>query len=493
LEPSLTVDEVRSLLETTGAPTTGFTQSAVKRLNVGLALEGVGAVRIYPPQLTKLCYSGTVTLRPIVHGTPDRIEAWLNGVLVDTQAAAPYNFDFDTSAISYGYAGIEFRAYKGGESFNAQLPMLVDNTSGSFPVTEDFEESQRNLYPLEVKGYALTLLASIKRIDQSLWTQDDVVLNGPAQWNDTVNNPFSNAVCKYYGMAGDSYGNYEIDALVSRRIDLLGVSQPTLVFHQHYNIEDGGSGYDKGWVYVTTDYGKTFTPATLHAGGQAKFTGYLANWSTAEVDLSAFSGQTIQLAFVFESDEMGTGEQAGQPAGWWIDKLTVAENYVEDVPTIGSVSVAPDSVFGDVPAKPQLNITVSDTHNVVRVRYILDCVPIGSVDSYDATVNVTTQPFTTVIDLPGVPNQLAELRVQYFDSNDTPGPEKIVPVYIFNLIGDTNCDGVVGVGDIEGYAGKIGHSAGEPGYVPLFDSDLDGTVQEYDAAAVGYHWGETYP
>jgi hypothetical protein len=176
-----------------------------------------------------------------------------------------------------------------------------------------------------------------------------------------------------------------------------------------------------------------------------------------------------------------------------IYKLTIAENYVEDVPTIGDVSVAPDSVYGLVPELSQLSVAVTQTHNVSRVRYILDCVPIGTVDAYDVTVNLTAEPFSTVINLPGVPNQLAELRVQYFDASDTPGPEKVVPVYIFNQIGDTNCDGMVGAGDIEGYQGKIGLHAGDVGYNPLFDSDLDGTIQEYDAAAVGYHWGETYP
>lgn len=492
LEPTLTVDEVRELLETTGAPTTGFTEGTVLRLNIGAAIAGAGAVRIYLPELDQLTHGGVLTLRPTIHGDAERVEAWLNGVKVDELTAAPYNFEIDTTGISFGYAGVDFRAFKGGEMFSSMLTLLVDNTQGSYPLTEDFEETARNFLPLDVKGYALELLQSIKQLPDGEWSQDDVQINGPGVWNDVASAAHSGVVCKYFGQGGNSYGSYEIDALVSRKIDLLGVGNPTLVFYQHYNIEDGGSGFDKGWVYVTTDGGATFTPATLHAGGQTKFTGYVPAWTPCEVDLSAFSGQKVQLVLVFESDPAQAGENLGQPAGWWVDKLTVAENYIEEVPTIGDVSVPPNSVYGDVPELSEFNVNVTQPRNVARVRYILDCQPLGVIDESDVVVNLDVEPYTSQITLPHVPNQLALLRVQYFDADDTPGPEKQVPLYIFNQIGDTNADGMVGPGDIDGFNGLIGLSSGDAGYIPLFDSDLDGTIQEYDAAAVGYHWGETF-
>ncbi|MCH7472441.1 hypothetical protein IIA79_05760 [bacterium] len=53
-----------------------------------------------------------------------------------------------------------------------------------------------------------------------------------------------------------------------------------------------------------------------------------------------------------------------------------------------------------------------------------------------------------------------------------------------------NADGAVNQADLDAYDGTIGLKSGDPGYLPFFDSDLDGQITEADASAVGYHWGE---
>ncbi len=43
----------------------------------------------------------------------------------------------------------------------------------------------------------------------------------------------------FCGLDGDTYGAFEMDTLVSRRIDLSWAENPTLVYHQRYNIQRG--------------------------------------------------------------------------------------------------------------------------------------------------------------------------------------------------------------------------------------------------------------
>ena len=56
--------------------------------------------------------------------------------------------------------------------------------------------------------------------------------------------------------------------------------------------------------------------------------------------------------------------------------------------------------------------------------------------------------------VPNKPNQLAVLRVQYFDASNNPGPEVDKTVYLFNLLGDTDASGVVDQADRAMYQSK---------------------------------------
>lgn len=489
-DPTLTNQEVRDLLENNAAPTTGFTQGTVGRLDVGAALQEVTPIRMDVPRLNKLSYSGTVSLTVDVTGTPDYVDCYFNGHEVGRRENAPWTFSIDTTGLDFGLGNLQFVGVLGEFEATAQMNLLVDNTAGTFPVTESFETNDSDFLPLELKDYSLSLMHAIKSLPDSEWTENDIRNNGSATWNTITGGAWDGFRQMRFG-AGEGYDSYELDALVSRRIDLTAVAQPTLVFYHHYNIEDGGSAFDRGRVLVSDDDGQTFTTAQRHSGGDALYSGYLAGWQREEVDLSPFYGSKVLVALVFESDQAQAGEQAGEDAGWWVDQMTVAMDYIDDIPSIGGVSVAANSAFGTIPDLPEINADVQDPEKVARVRFTLDLAPLGVVDTYDVSMTDEAAPFQSVLEVPGgIHNQLAQLLVYYYDSSDVPGPVKTIPVYVFNQLGDTNADGQVNDDDLAGYADLIGLSSEDEGYVPLYDSNLDGMITEQDAAAVGYHYGE---
>jgi hypothetical protein len=299
-------------------------------------------------------------------------------------------------------------------------------------------------------------------------------------------------------LAGGSYDTYELDCLVSRRLDLSSVSTPTMVLQTRYNIEAGSPfGRDRGYVLVSTDGGANWTAANYKGGSTAYFAGYEAAWFKAEVDLTPFAGSFAHVALVFASEGDFAGQQSGQPAGWWVDDITIAYDYVEQVPSIAGVTLN-TSIAGTVPQVLEFPVEVMQPSNVTRVKYILDVAPVGSLGGKDVIVESTVAPYTSQIVIPatGLLNQVASLRVQYFDSNSNSGPEYSIPVVIFNLPGDTSGpggvpDGTVNQSDLDAFSGRVGAESGSGNYVVFCDSDLDGTITELDAAAVGYNWGNT--
>lgn len=492
VDPTLTPAEVKELLETTGDEVAGFGEG-VLRLNAGAAQAELNSVYVsIPYQPTRLLHSGSVSITPDVRGEAERVDALLNGNVLDSKTGAPWDFNIDTSSISFGVAQIEFIGYQGADSSSASLSLLVDNTMGAFPIVEGFEDPTPAFAALDLKSYDPAVQDAVHTygVMGEYWTPADLAAAGPGAWVVDSNAAFEGNNGMFCGLDGETYGNWELDALVSRRIDLSWGEAPTVVFHQRYNIQRGVQIFDRGWVYVTTDYGQTFTPAKLRDGTEALFSGYQAGWETVELDLSDFSGQFVHLVLAFESGRRNAGEQPGEPAGWWVDDFSIAADYQEHPPAIGGVSLPDYALAGSIPEVADINVAVSEPVNVARVRFVLDCAPFGSLEPYDVEIERTVQPFQAVLAVPTeVPNQLASLRVHYYDAAEVSGPVRTIPVYIFNRLGDTNGDGVVDDGDVAGYAAQVGLKSTDSGYIPFYDSDLDGQITEFDAAAVGYYFG----
>lgn len=503
VKPSLTNQQLWDKCVSLGVPTTGFGYS-VPRIDLLALLRDLAGLTVDSASVPQLISSGTVQLTPVVQGGADRVECWFNGQLQQTKTAAPWTFDVDTSSVGFGEASVEFRGYSGTIQKSAYTKLAVDNSGATFPILEDFEGAGGSFIAYDAKVLSQGALDSLYDLPGGDVARTSFTSQGPGYWRFQSGNAFKNTSAMADISDGGSYGAYEIDTLISRKIAVPAVN-PTMVFYHHYNLEKGGGnqGFDRGWVFITTDGGQTFTPATLKSGQPAWFSGLQASWWKAEIDLSDFAGQTVNIVFSLQSDAATVGQDTGQPAGWWIDAVTVANDYNESIPLISGVKLNGEvhtgvnvddySVFGQVPGKLEMDLEVVQPENVASVTYIVDCLPYGPFDpTKDLKVDVSgTAPWSVQVNLPAaLANQLANLRVQYKDSNNVAGPELAVPVYIFNQPGDVNADGNVDQLDMDAFPAMVGLASGEPGFIPFYDTDLDGTVRENDAAGIGYYWGQ---
>jgi thermitase len=494
VKPSLTKDELRDLLLSTGVPTTGGYNPAIPRVNAAAAVGAAAGMQI-KPTLPRLIASGTVSLSPEVAGIADRIEAYFNGVKVGEDSSAPFEFQIDTTSIVFGTASVEFRGFQGSDVKSEFVTLAIDNSAASYPLLEGFETGNLSLLPYDAKFLAQTPMDNLFNLPAEGDPDIDVLRGqGPGSWR-TKSPGFNSASGVYCIQDSGSHGAYEVDALISRKLQVPDAAdKPSLVFYHMHNLEKGAGneGFDRGMVLITADNGLTFTTARKKGSpvgsANAWYSGNSvpSGWWKAEIDLSEFENQQINVIFCLQTDGQVAGQETAQPAGWWLDQITVATNYNVSIPLIGGVNVMPNSVFGVVPNKPALDVQVQQPTNVNRVNYVLDVT-----GGADVSVSVNgNAPWEGVLDLPtAVPNQLAQLRVQYFDAANVAGPELVVPVWIFNQPGDVNADGAVNQLDLDAFPAAVGLGSGDAGYVPFFDTDLDGKVRESDASAVGYFWG----
>jgi hypothetical protein len=491
VKPSLTNQQLWDKMVNLGVPSTGFGYP-VPRIDLNALLHDVAGLTMSAAPVPQLISSGTILMTPQVQGTADRIECWFNGVLQDTKTSAPWTFNVDTASVPFGNATVEFRGFDGAAQKTVTTTIAVDNSASVFPVLEDFEAEGGSFMALDAKTLTQGALDGFYNVPSGDVSRDTMFSQGPANWRFAFGNAYKNSSAMGCLGDGGNYGAYECDALISRKI-AVPASSPSLVFYHHYNLEKGAAnqGFDRAWVFITTDGGQTFAPAKLKSGQDAWFSGLQAGWWKAEINLAPYAGQTINLVFSLQTDGAAVGEDTGQPAGWWIDAVTVATGYNESIPLISGVNVGNYSVYGLVPNKEMIQVQVQQPENVAKVTYVLDTLPLGS-SGKDVTVSVNgSSPWSGDVDLPAdVPNQLAQLRVQYFDVNNIAGPELTVPVWIFNQPGDVNADGAVNQLDMDSFPAMVGLSSGDGGFVPFYDTDLDGTVRENDAAGIGYHWGD---
>lgn len=116
---------------------------------------------------------------------------------------------------------------------------------------------------------------------------------------------------------GDS-GVASDDWLITPAIDLSGVESATLLFN---NWKDFG-GPDLA-IQISTDYSGTGDPTaatwTNITSSIALSTGFGAVTPSGLIDLSAYLGSTIYIAFQYTSE----GSDSGQAANWSVDDITV--------------------------------------------------------------------------------------------------------------------------------------------------------------------------
>lgn len=163
-------------------------------------------------------------------------------------------------------------------------------------------------------------------------------------------------------------------------------------------------------------------------------------------------------------------------------------------PTADGITVAADSVYGSVPHAMSIAVALVKPQHVYRVVYTLDVIPYFDDGADDISISVNSGPdFTGQIDVPASGNLTAQVRAEYQSETDTPGIPFSSRVFVFNQRGDANADGVVDYADLLAYDPMLGILRGAPQYIPFFDSDLDGVINEADASAVGYFFNGIPP
>ncbi len=176
--------------------------------------------------------------------------------------------------------------------------------------------------------------------------QDDVESGAGAWtssglWHITTRRASSPTHSWWCGDEGTGEYTNNLNDTLTRRVNLIGYTYALLNFSTWYEIE---SGYDFGYVEVSTDGGYTWTTlasftGTSRSGGKKLSKGAWTPserqvWTTAFVDLSAYTGRVILIRFRFESDYSVTYE------GWYVDDIGVFAGPPRPIPEYDGYGLA---------------------------------------------------------------------------------------------------------------------------------------------------------
>ena len=154
---------------------------------------------------------------------------------------------------------------------------LDGRVDGSFPFNDDMEDGDKWSHDLP----------------WSLTSED--VHSGDWAWTDSP---------------GTTYANNQ-DISMTTTIDLSGSVRPLLSFWHKYDLERNG---DFGYVRVSNDMGASWRNLHVITGSSN------SEWVRAEIDLSYWAGQEIQLQFQMQSNASVVAD------GWYIDDIAITEN-----------------------------------------------------------------------------------------------------------------------------------------------------------------------
>lgn len=129
--------------------------------------------------------------------------------------------------------------------------------------------------------------------------------NGGGEWHRLDTGGYDDGPFMRFSIPGNSeHDNLDNDWLLSPTFDLAGATDPLLHFYHKYDLEED---YDYAYIYATTDFG-TWDEI-------AAYSLYDQGWALEELDFSAYIGDTLKVAFMFDSDTYVTA------GGWWVDAL----------------------------------------------------------------------------------------------------------------------------------------------------------------------------
>lgn len=503
-DPTLTPAEIRELLISSGAPTTGFGEHPTPRLDIAAAFEQLKQPQISLPPLEALVQSGNLQLEPDVSGDPGRLGAGIRGMELDTATAAPWQLELDLTGLPFGEHVLSLRTGQGSPAETLDIPVLVDNDPiGRFPWADDFTSPFCVTAPLDAKSYSAALLAELRQDDPGGWSAQQLMEAGPGEWHWDAGADFSNTGALAIAIDGEpGYGAWETDVLASPLLDLATASQPELLFRTHWNLEEGR---DFGHILASTDGGRQFSLLQLADATPASLTGYEPDWQELRVDLSPYAGQQLHLFWLLQSDATGSGEEQSAPAGWWIDDIELQESGEPAFARIGDCGLWDWDLLGTVPDRPLVDLHFSGVTKADRVFYDLLPRPFDTGGTPLLHLESTDKEngFLVNLDMSGYGNRMALLRITpWLDGQ--PGSAREYPLWLFNHKGDADADGQVDTADLDFIRERLGAALHDPDfdylrydvglgpasgyYTPFADSDLDWGITEADAAAVGYFW-----
>jgi len=401
-----------------------------------------------------LVHTGQISLEPAEIENVELLEYYIDSELYASLTEAPWGITYDSSVLDFGQVDVKVVATGTLPELvaEAEFSLIIDNTSGVFPLTRDFDSGSP-----EVGSWATSISGA--------FTLQSEGYNSAASIGVHASEPPDYP---------SSLQSFAVMPLVSLPAD----PAPTMTLRTKYNLEDGA---DFGYVVVSSDGFSTWDAALLRAGGSAEFSGYTADWSSAHIDLEPWAGQDVHIGFLLETDAGTAGEETGQPAGWWIDHVVVAYNWAETIPRITSTGVLDPARYGLKYGAPAIVLSAS-AENADTLAYSLETTgpPLEG--------ELEGPPFTGEVDVSGLPNQLATLRLQAFDELGVGSSVLEIPVTIYNLLGDVDGDGLIGLGDRDALEGLLGLVEADLAFRPWFDCNENGAVDTGDLAAVGYFW-----
>lgn|GEM_PF-2395174 len=441
----------------TGNNETGIVISNIERDGSDILIDvSIGAPYVHFPPPRPFVLSGTAIIEPDEVENTEELEYFVDGDSYAVFTEAPWGIELDTTGVEYGTIDVrvEARGVLPELVSEQEFTYVVDNTDGDYPVTVLFESEDNSL---------------------ASWASDSA---GTFTLHD-------NGYESGHGLGVHSYEPPDYpDNLTAMAVlplvSLPDTPDPTLTIQTHYNLEDGS---DIASVVISTDYFDTdWTQLDLRNGDDAVLTGFQEDWAGRHISLSGWAGQSVHIGFLLETDTDGVGEEAGQPAGWWLDQIVLAFNWAESVPSITSTGLPDPLYVGVAYGLPELQLEVAAINNPVRLEYNLYTAS-GAISD-----EVSGPPFEESVDISTLPNQYALLELQVFDDIGVGSPKLQVPVWIYNMQGDIDGDGLVGTGDRDALAGLLGMAFSDPLFFPWYDTNDDGMVSEADLAAVGYFW-----
>ncbi|MFC1539776.1 VWA domain-containing protein, partial [Candidatus Latescibacterota bacterium] len=151
---------------------------------------------------------------------------------------------------------------------------------------------------------------------------------------------YSSPYCAATNLSGN-YNNNVNDRLVSPTISLTGLNAGDTVILSFYEWYVTESGFDYGYVDISTDGGSSWTELESRHG--------YSDWRNTEIDLSSFIGQTVNIAFRFTSDS------SDAYSGWYIDDVVITHESTEPSLTADLLSLD----HGRFPYYVYSNVTLS--------------------------------------------------------------------------------------------------------------------------------------